>query len=135
VNRSIPPAVEVKSLGNEGLHFVFLAAESPGERISMAQPSTRTTMRGLLARQSSLATECWWRWYEYEAASKKDKPALEKEIKALAGEIDKLETTIFNHRQATQCWGADRPVKSRNLPIHLVVLTRISITKMNAPTP
>lgn len=100
----------------------------------MAQPSNRTTMLGLLARQNALATECWWRWYEYEAASEKDKPAIEKEIEALAGEIDKLETTIFSSRPATQCWGADRPVKSRILPIRPAVLTRISLQELTPPT-
>jgi hypothetical protein len=100
----------------------------------MAQLANRTTMSGLLARQNALATECWWRWYEYEAASKKDKPAIEKEIAALAREIDELETAIFN-RRPMQCWGADRPVKSRNLPLGPFLLPSIAITKINAPRP
>jgi|HubBroStandDraft_3_1064219.scaffolds.fasta_scaffold904327_2 hypothetical protein len=79
----------------------------------MAQPSNRTTMQELLSRQSTLATECWWQWYEYEAASKGDKPAIEKEIEALRPEIYTLETMIFNHRPAAQCSGAGR---SRRIP-------------------
>jgi len=99
----------------------------------MAQPFNRTTMHGLLTRRSTLATECWWLWYEYETASKNDKPALEKEIRALAKEIDELETTIFHHRLATPSRGADRLVKYRCLPFHPVLLSSIAITKINAP--
>jgi hypothetical protein len=56
----------------------------------------------LLARQNILAKECWRRWNEYAAASKKDKPAIEKEINALAGEIEKLEMEILNQGPPTQ---------------------------------
>jgi hypothetical protein len=55
----------------------------------------------LLARQSILEKECWQRWNEYAAASKKDKPAIENEINALAGEIEKLEAEILNNGSAT----------------------------------
>jgi hypothetical protein len=65
-------------------------------------PSGLPTLLRLLARKNVVLKERWQRQNEYAIAAQKDKPAIEKEIETLTGEIDKLEAEIFHNRPATQ---------------------------------